>query len=311
MELLKLLEGIRGDIFTGVNLVFTKLGEELVIFAILCLVYWCIDKKLGYRLAFSYLVSGLIVNAIKLIVKIPRPFMRDSSLQPVDKALRHATGYSFPSGHTQASTAVYGSLSLYTGRKNILIGILFFIPLLLVGFSRMYLGVHTPYDVLAGFAIAMLVNIVIGWFFDNYLLDSSHYRVILLLMTIAGFGLMIFGVYEIVYENVSLKNGLDAVKIGSAIIGFIFGWYIEISYVNFAERGIEPKWQPVKYICGMLGLAVCYKGTEIFLTLFLSEENLIVSIVPYLLTTFWITGIFPIIIKKVFTSRVYFPQFHS
>lgn len=302
MELLKLLEGIRGDTFTFINLIFTKFGEEIVIFSVLCLIYWCVDKKLGYRIAFSYLVSGFIVNALKIIIKVPRPFIKDSSLNPVDKALKHATGYSFPSGHTQAATSVYGTLSIYLRSRSGILSILLFIPILAVAFSRMYLGVHTPYDVLTGFAIAIIVTIIINWLFDNYWLDPSHYRIILILVTIAGFGLMLLGACEMVYNGVAPVNGLDCIKIGSAMLGFIFGWYIEISHVKFIEQGIDLKGQILKYICGMIGLAVCYMGTEFILTLFMSEDNLIVNIVPYFLTTLWVTGIYPIIIKKVFTS---------
>ena len=302
MELLKLLESIRGDALTFINLIFSKLGEELIIFAVLCLIYWCIDKRLGYRIAFSYLVSGFIVNSLKIIIKVPRPFIKDTSFTPVEKALEHATGYSFPSGHTQSATSVYGTISMYLGKRSILLGILFFIPILAVGFSRMYLGVHTPWDVMAGFAIGLLVTIVISYLFDNYWLDPTHYRIILVVVTIAGFALMLLGAYEMAYENVAPVNGLDCFKIGSAMLGFIFGWYIEITQVKFVERGISVKGQIIKYICGMIGVALCYKGTEFVLLLFMSENNLIVNVIPYFLTTFWVTGIYPVIIKKVFTS---------
>ena len=308
MEFLKLLESIRGDIFTIINLAMTKMGEEIVIFAILCLIYWCINKKLGYQISFSYLIAGFLINALKIIVKIPRPFVKDSSLTPVKGALKHATGYSFPSGHTQAATSVYGTIAIYFRKKNILISILLFIPILLVAFSRMYLGVHTPYDVLAGFAIAILVNVIINYFFTNYLLDSSHYRVVLLVVTIFAFGLMLLGAYQMVYENVSFNDGSDCLKIGSAILGFIIGWYIEVSKVNFRENGTNLSGQIQKYLCGILVVVALNKGTQYLLALFLSDENLILYTVPYFLTTLWITGIYPIFIKKFFTSPYHFKQ---
>lgn len=302
VELLKLLESIRGDIFTTVNLIFTKFGEEIIIFAILCLVYWCINKKLGYQIAFAYLISGFVINAVKVIVKVPRPFLRDTSLKPVDKALKHATGYSFPSGHTQAATSVYGSLSIHLGRYNIILGILLFLPILCVAFSRMYLGVHTPYDVGVSFAISMLITILVAYFFNNYWLDNSHYRIILILFTLLGFALMLIGACEMVYGDVSVENALDCFKIGSCIIGFIFGWYIEVTKVRFNEKAIGIWGQIGKYVCGMIGLLIFYVGVKKLLLLFLAENNYFVNIVPYFLATFWVTGIYPIIIKKVFTS---------
>lgn len=306
MELLKLLEGIRGDIFTTVNLIFTRFGEEIIIFAILCLVYWCINKKLGYQMAFSYLISGFVVNAIKIIAQVPRPFVRDTSLKPVEGAIKHATGYSFPSGHTQAATSVYGSLSIHLGRYNLGLSIILFIPIICVIFSRMYLGVHTPYDVAVSFVITMLITAVTAYIFNNYWLDSSHYHIILILVTFLGLSLIILGTLEMVMGGVPVDKGLDCFKIGSSIIGFIFGWYIEITGVKFNEKGIGIGGQILKYICGMLGLFILYVGLKELLLLFLSEINPVVSIVPYFFATFWVTGIYPVIIKKVFTSPLYY-----
>ena len=306
MELLKLLEGIRTDIFTVVNLIFTKFGEEMVIFAILCLVYWCINKKLGYQIAFAYLISGFVVNTIKIVAQIPRPFLKDTSLKPVEGALKHATGYSFPSGHTQAATSVYGSISIHLGRYNLGLSIALFIPIICVIFSRLYLGVHTPLDVGVSFAITMFITAVTAYVFNNYWLDSSHYHIVLIIVTLLGLGLIVVGTLEMVSGGVPVDKGLDCFKIGSCIIGFIFGWYIEITSVKFNERGIGIIGQILKYICGMVGLFIFYVGLKELLLLFLSGNNLVVSIVPYFFATFWVTGIFPAIIKKVFTSPLYY-----
>lgn len=306
MELLKLLEGIRMDIFTQVNLIFTKFGEEMAIFAILCLVYWCLNKKLGYQMAFAYLISGFVVNTIKIIAQVPRPFIKDTSLKPVEGALKHATGYSFPSGHTQAATSVYGSISIHLGRYNFGLSILLFIPIVCVIFSRMYLGVHTPYDVAVAFAITMLITAVTAYVFNNYWLDSNHYHIILIIVTFMGLALIVTGTLEMVLGDVPVDKGLDCFKIGSCIIGFIFGWYIEITSVKFNEKGIGIGGQILKYICGMIGLFIFYVGLKELLLLFLSENNLVISIIPYFFATFWVTGIYPVIIKKVFTSPLYY-----
>ncbi len=301
MELVRLLEGIRWDFFTTINLIFSVLGEELVVIAILCLIYWCYNKKLGYQLAFSWLISGVIVNVAKLFIKIPRPFVTDKTLNPVEKALGHATGYSFPSGHTQSATSIYGTLSIFFGKRVKLFGYLFIIPIICVAFSRMYLGVHTPYDVLAGFVIGLAVVLVLNYLYTNYCLDSSHYGIILLIFTIISFGVMIFAAYEMTYTNVEVANYSDCFKVGASSLGFIFGWYIESTKIKFHEQGTYIGFQILKYICGMIGLVIIKLGLS-FLCKQLPEDYLVLTfIIPYFFTTLWITGIYPIFIKKFFT----------
>lgn len=302
MELLKLLENIRSDVFTSINLVLTKFGEEVVIISILALIYWCINKKLGQRIAFSYLFAGVLVNTIKILAQIPRPFVKDTSMKPVEGALKHASGYSFPSGHTQSATSLYGTLSFYYGKHSVIFSILLFLPIIIVAFTRLYLGVHTPLDVIAGFAIGIVVNLIVGYIFDNFSIDHSMYRTILIVVSIISFALMLLGIYEVTYCNVDIKNGIDCVKIGAATLGFIIGWYIEVTKIKFNEIGINLGGQILKYITGLFGVAVTYICVGSLLEYFFGEYSVIANTIPYFLTTLWISGLFPIMIKKVFTS---------
>ena len=154
MEFLHFLSQFRTD---GGDILFqliTYTAQELFVVGIICWLFWCSNKRLAYTLGFSYFTSGLLVQGLKITFRIPRPWILDSSFQPVASAVPGATGYSFPSGHTQSITALFGTAALHF-RKH-LHQILCFVVIFLVGFSRMYLGCHTPKDVIVSFSLSFL-----------------------------------------------------------------------------------------------------------------------------------------------------------
>lgn len=117
------------------------------------LMFWCIDKRQGY---YVFLVGafGTICNQfLKLAFRIPRPWVLDPEFQIVEAARADATGYSFPSGHTQ--NIVGTTASLFACRKEKWVRIVCAVLMVLVPFSRMYLGVHTPLDVGVSFVLAL------------------------------------------------------------------------------------------------------------------------------------------------------------
>jgi len=302
MDFLKSLENIRGDFLTDINLFITKLGEEVFLMAILCLVFWCINKKLGYGLAFSFLISGIIVNVLKIVFKIPRPFLRYKELTPVKDALGHATGYSFPSGHSQASSSIFSYLSIYFAKRGYALSLFLLGIPFIVAFSRMYLGVHTAYDVSIGFFIAFVISLILNHLWDSYSLDKSHYRRIYIIFTIISFSVIIFAAYQNIYEDVSFKNASDLIKVGASSFGFINGWYLEVTKINFLEKGVSLPWQIIKYICGLFSLIILKFSSEFIFDNLFGETSILSVTIPYFLMTLYIVGIYPIIIKKFFTS---------
>lgn len=141
MEFLEFLAGYR----TGALDVFfqgvTYLAQEVFVIAVICWLYWCSNKKLAYTLGFSYFTSGLLVQGLKITFRIPRPWVLNPEFKAVESAVAGATGYSFPSGHTQSCTALFGTLGFHVKKAaaKILCGVMIF----LIGFSRMYWLPHT------------------------------------------------------------------------------------------------------------------------------------------------------------------------
>ena len=134
-------------------------GETYLIAATIIVLYFGLDKNVGERVAFTMLTAGMLTPMIKNIVCRTRPFDSVNAIQN----FRDVGGYSFPSGHTLSS--VIGATVLT--KANAKFG-LAAIPLAaLIAFSRLYLYVHYPTDILGaavlGVAIGLLVCAAGGW----------------------------------------------------------------------------------------------------------------------------------------------------
>ena len=158
MEFLYLLEKIRVPGLNELMLGITKLGEETAFLVAALIVFWCVDKYKGYYVLGVGLFGTLASQFMKLLCRIPRPWVRDENFTILEAAREEAGGYSFPSGHTQSAVGTFGSLAATVEKKWL--RILFIVLPALVGFSRMYVGVHTPEDVLVGAAIS--VALILG-----------------------------------------------------------------------------------------------------------------------------------------------------
>ena len=152
MEFLRLLEGVRTPLVSALMAAVTYVGDETVFMVIAIAVFWCVSKRQGYYV-FAAGLGGTVVNQwLKLVFRIPRPWVLDPNFTIVESARAAATGYSFPSGHTQNAVGTLGALALANKQKWLRIACIALI--VLVPFSRMYLGVHTPLDVGVSFGIA-------------------------------------------------------------------------------------------------------------------------------------------------------------
>lgn len=165
MDFLYWLEGIRIPVLNEFMLAVTYLGDEIAFLVVALIMIWCADKRTGYYvLAVGFL--GTIANQfMKLWFRIPRPWVLDENFTILEQAREGASGYSFPSGHTQSAVGTFGAIAYTT--KNRRIRNLCIAAVILVPFSRMYIGVHTPLDVsvaavMAAVLIFILKPIILG-----------------------------------------------------------------------------------------------------------------------------------------------------
>lgn len=158
LQYLLWLQGLRESLSGALDsffLLVSQLGKAELPMAVTLIVYWCFSREVGQRLLFCLNGSDLFNNVLKLSCCVYRPWVRETAIHPVEKALSTATGYSFPSGHSSKAGAFFGSLGI-AGKKRRWVPWACGAVILLVMFSRNYLGVHTPQDVLTGAAVGLL-----------------------------------------------------------------------------------------------------------------------------------------------------------
>lgn len=293
MELLKMLQEIRNPVLDVVFKFFTLFGEELVITAVICIMFWCVNKKAAYRIAFSFFASGLVIQGLKITFRVERPWIRDNSVVPIEGATKTATGYSFPSGHTQSGTSLFTCVAYFIQKKWAMV--LSSIIIAGVMISRMYLGVHTPMDVGVSFVVTFLLTAVICGIYDKLdAMDKKHKKLVMYIMLGISLALIIYNGVLLKLDCLSYANAADCFKAAGAGIGFAVGWYIENEYIKFETRQIWWK-QIIKLLIGV-AVAVALKS----LPKLISDSSAIIDVTRYFVTVMWITCVYPLIIKKCF-----------
>ncbi len=291
MSILYWFESIRTPILDTFFSAITFLGHELIPIALICILYWCADKRLAYKIGFSFFLSGLMTQCLKITFRVERPWIKDPDFKPVENAVDEATSYSFPSGHTQAATSVYGSLALFF--KNNWLRALCVLAFVLVGISRMYLGVHTLADVGVSMTLTFGITLLIFKFTDHFYDNRKADIWVCIIMVCASLFTLI---YAVILENkgiISLDAASDCVKSGGAGLAFAIGYFIERRYINFDTKA--PLWLQIVKAAAGLGIALGLKsGLKAVL-----GETLLADGIRYFVLVATIIIIYPIIIKKL------------
>lgn len=257
MGFLYLLEKIRMPGLNELMLAVTRLGEETAFLVIALIVFWCVDKKKGYYMMAVGFLGTMANQMLKLACRIPRPWVLDPEFPILEQAREAAAGYSFPSGHTQSAVGTFGCLAATAEKKWW--RIICIVLAVMVGFSRMYVGVHTPADVLVAAAMACALI----WLLKKPTLEGEHKQmkaVIGLMIAVSVIFLLYvsFWNFPADMDPHNMESGMkNAYTMIGCMVGVAVVYLIDVKYLHFPVEGIW--WvQIIKILVG-LGLVLAVK----------------------------------------------------
>lgn len=295
VSLIEWIQSWLGPVGTAISSAISTLGEDLVCVAVLGFLYWCWNKEFGKYVGMNILVGLTLNPMIKNIFLRRRPYFDSEGIQclkPIDSSASiydlSVQGYSFPSGHSTDAVTLYTSIGIYTKKKWwIILGIL--LPLL-VGISRVCLGVHYPTDVLCGWLLGVLVIFLIPVLKEKIKNRWLFYGLLVVMMAPGWF----------------YCRSNDYYTTFGLLIGFFIAAEFEERFVKFENTRNVLRWV-LRLVMG-IGL---YFGVNELLKLPFSSDFLHSGTMPayavrslrYCVVAFVIIGVYPMLFRvgdKVF-----------
>ena len=323
ISILLALQQLRQSLPSFIETFFVMLsyiGDGPGLVALVLIVYWCVDKRAGQFSFIAFGAGNFVNQLLKNIVCVYRPWIRDSAVVPSEKAISGAAGYSFPSGHTTGTTTSLGSFAWVARGKHLWIVIVCVVVIVLMMFARLFLGVHTPQDVIVGLLIGIvmiaLTQLFLNWMDRWDAMMPGHNKdlivaAIVIVVSIASVAFVMLKTYPMDYVNGELlvdpvtmqKGSFEAAGI---MIGMAIAWVLERRLVDFTTEGIDMRTRLIRFGIGVVLVGIAY----------LACDFIFKAILPYnwaklfALLIVVIVGIFvaPFVFNKYEKGQISLPQ---
>ena len=287
----------------------TFFGELNTVIVIMAIIYWAVSKEYGTFFLMGWSGNRLVNGFLKITFCAYRPWIRDPRIIPFGNSMTTATGYSFPSGHTMNAATVFGGSVVQNGLPKI-IRIFMAILVMLVAFSRIFLGVHTPQDILvgagAGILVMWLTLLLMKWLKEHpekdWIVLCIGVALAILLALYAG--LKSYPVdYDsegnVLVEGKKMMN--DTFKGVGYCLAFLIGWILERRFVKFSTD-IPGMQRVIRVVVGLMG----YYVVSLILCTLIKEwiPGSAGTMISCFLQVFYVTFLFPLSIRFLERMRI-------
>lgn len=271
--IIRFIQGMRSPFLDTLMKLFTELGDQFVFIGVALVIYWFFNKRIAFKLVFVFISSAIANELLKGLFTRNRPYVEDSSLNVGTQT----HGYSFPSGHSQnigvISTVLYRN---YNDKSKWLKWVLL-AAVIIVPFTRMYLGQHYLTDVLVGLGLGIVIALSVSIIVDM-MGDKEHIFGLLIIIPLVSI-VFIISFFGQSYEE--LKNLFVAV---GGLSGFFIGYAVDKLYIRYDDR---PQSIKILYraLVGVIIVAVFYVGLSLLFDM-VAVDNLYLDFVRYMFVGF-------------------------
>ena len=293
MQLLYILEQLRTPAVTKALSALTYFGGVYGFMVLSIIIFWCIDKRCGYFMLSLGFLGTVINQFLKILFRIPRPWVLDPSFEPVESAVADAGGFSFPSGHTQNVFATFGGVFAWT--KKVWLKIVCAVLIVLVAFSRMYLGVHTPLDVGVSVVIGIVLLFVLYPVFRDIDRHPNRFYGFLAVLAVLLAAFLLYSYLwpfpDWMYAEEHVVNLIEARHNASILTGALaaltIAYTLDLRRTRFDTKAIW--WaQILKVVIGLVVTLALIEGTKAVL-----GRSDIVTGLRYFLGVLFAAGVWP------------------